>query len=127
MPAETPNAASCTARTSTPIADAAISLSRIAMKARPERDLRRLTEKMLDRERDRQREVVRATCPATRQSERRVRLGDDEACTPPVQCSKYPSLRSCGIAVAKAKVCERQIDTVRPAPAARTEIRRQSR
>jgi hypothetical protein len=29
-----------------PIADAAISLSRIAMKARPERDLRRLTEEI---------------------------------------------------------------------------------
>jgi len=30
-------------------------------------------------------------------------------CTPPVQCSKKPSFRSCGIAVASAKVASREI------------------
>ena len=46
MPALTPNASVLYSATSTPMADAAISLSRIAIKARPERDFSRLTEKM---------------------------------------------------------------------------------
>ena len=46
MPALTPNASVLYSATSTPIAEAAISLSRIAMKARPDRDFSRLTEEM---------------------------------------------------------------------------------
>ena len=79
MPALTPNASVLYSATSTPIAEAAISLSRIAMNARPDRELQQIDRGEIDPDRDHQREVIQPHILRHRQAERRVRLGHDEA------------------------------------------------
>src|ERR1700709_571422 len=79
MPALTPNASVLYSATSTPMADAAISLSRIANRARPETRPQRIDRGDVDSDRDRQREVIQPHVLRHRQPERCVRLGYHEA------------------------------------------------